>query len=154
MRHRRSQRLAAGFTLIDALVTMAILGVLTTLAVVSYDRYLRRAGRVDATTALLRMASAQEKFYAQNGGYTDDLESAPPDGLGIEGTERGLYTLSIDLDPGGAAIGYTAIATADADDSQAGDRDCQVFTIDERSLRGAADADGATGQEITDRCWR
>ena len=73
-----------GFTLIELMITLAISGILMTLAVVSYERYVRRAGRVDATSALLRIASAQEKFYAQNGQYTDDLESAPPDGLGID----------------------------------------------------------------------
>jgi type IV pilus assembly protein PilE len=145
---------ARGFTLVELMISLAIMSIIATLAVTSYERYVRRAGRVDATSALLRIASAQEKFYAQNGQYADDLAAAPPDGLGIEGTERGYYELDVAISPDGAGIGYTASATVDEAGSQASDTGCQVFSINERGIRGAEDDGGATSQEIIDRCWR
>ncbi len=145
---------AHGFSLIELLVTLAILAIVTTLAVGSYRQYLRRVNRVDATSALLRLAAAQEKFYAQNGQYTDVLADAPPAGLGIGGTGRGYYDLAVQLDAGGAAIGYTATATVAGGGAQADDRDCWIFSINERGLRGAAPHGGSPDAAATDRCWR
>ena len=144
-----------GFSLIELLVTLAIIGIVTTFAVGGYRQYVRRAARVDATSALLRVASAQEKFYAQNGQYADDAAraTAPPAGLGIGATERGNYDLSIEIAAGGAAVGYTATATVSAGGDQADDADCWVFTINERGLRTAESRSGDGGAAVTDRCW-
>lgn len=149
-------RRAGGFTLIELLITVAVLAIVTSLAVGSYRQYVRRAGRVDATSALLRVAASQEKFYAQNGIYAGDAElaPAPPAGLGITGTERGSYTLSITAAAGGLAVGFTANATADTGGDQRDDEDCWSFAINERGLRSASDKAGTTSTEITNRCWR
>lgn len=145
-----------GFSLVELLVTLAILAILSSLAVGGYRQHLRRTNRVDATTALLRLAAAQEKHYAQNGQYADDdaLSLPPPAGLGIAGTERGYYTLGILVGAGGAATGYTATATVVSGGPQADDDACWMFTLNERGLRGAIDRGGdATPSSGTD-CWR
>lgn len=146
----------AGFSLIELLVTLAILSILTTIAVGGYREYMRRANRVEATSTLLRIAAAQEKFYVQNGRYamTAELAPAPPAGLGIARTERGYYTLAITVPAAGAAVGYTATATVEPTSAQRDDENCWVFAIDERGLRAAFTRSGATGTEITERCWR
>jgi len=144
-----------GFSLIELLVTLAILAIVSSLAVGGYRQYLRRAHRVDATAALLRVASAQEKYYAQNGQYADGLAMAPapPAGLGISGTERGDYVLDIQAAAGGTVIGFTATATVAADGTQTDDADCWVFTLNERGLRGAQRRDGSAVADAGD-CWR
>jgi type IV pilus assembly protein PilE len=145
-----------GFSLVELLVTLVIFATVATFAVAGYREYVRRAGRVDATSALLRVASAQEKFYIQNGRYADgpEMDPAPPAGLGIQGTERGYYTLEIVPAAGGVAVGFSATASVDPDGAQADDADCWVFTVDERGLRTAETRTGDSGQAITDRCWR
>ncbi len=145
-----------GFSLIELLITLTIVAIVTTLAIGGYRQYVRRASRVDASSALLRLASAQEKFYVQNGRYADRTEMplAPPAGLGIPASERGYYSLDVEPAAGGAAVGFTASATVDAASSQADDDDCWVFTVNERGLRTAESRGGDTGPAVTERCWR
>ncbi len=145
-----------GFTLIELLIVVAIVSIITGLGVAGYRQYIQRANRVDAKAALLKIEAAQERFYLQHNRYAsgDELGRDPPDGLGIRGTERGYYELSVDSSAGGLTIGFTARASALPTAGQGDDTACWMFSIDERGNRSAADASGATGPEITERCWR
>lgn len=141
-----------GFTLTEMLITVAIVGTLTAVAVPSYRQYVMRASRADATAALLRIAGNQERFYLQNNTYASDalLDDAPPDGLGFGGTERGLYDITLDPNGGGYQNGFIATATAVAGEGQADDEDCQTFTLNEQGLRFG----GTGGTDNTEACWR
>ena len=138
------QSQARGFTLIELLVTVAVAVILISIAVPNYRSYVQRANRSDATTALLRIAAAQEKFYIQNNTYSTDLSAA---GLGIPGTDNGYYTLSLAAGAGGLTVGYTATATATAGKRQADDSDCASFTINERGVRDSS-------PKAPDVCWK
>jgi len=142
---------SSGYTLMELLVTVAIVGILTAVAVPSYRQYAMRAKRADATTALLRLAAQQERFYIQNNSYAsnDLIDDAPPAGLGIPSTDRGYYVLAIESQD--LTTGYTATATVVAGGEQADDTDCASFSVTAQGLRSAADSGGA---DNTDRCWR
>lgn len=140
-----------GFTLTELMITVAIVATMAAIAVPSYRQYVMRANRADATAALLRLASQQERFYLQNNTYATEAElaDAPPDGLGMPGTERGFYELSIDApDP---TVGYEATATAVAGEDQEDDTDCRSFTVNAQGVRSALDASNG---DNTERCWR
>ena len=99
-------------TLMELLTVIVIIGILAGISIPSYRRYLMRANRTDATTMLLRVASAQEKHIVQYGTYVTTTASLPAahsaGGLGLATTsERGFY--NIVLAP--TATGYTATAT-------------------------------------------
>jgi type IV pilus assembly protein PilE len=147
------KRNSRGFSLIELLVTVAVVATIAAVAIPSYREYVRRANRADATTALLRLAGAQERFYLQNNTYASDalLDDAAPAGLGFDGTERDYYTVTLAPNGGGYQAGFLATATATAGGAQADDDDCQTFTVNEQGLRTAADGGGA---DNTDRCWR
>ena len=140
-------RAARGVTLMELLVVIAILGILATIAVPTYRRYLIRTQRTEAKVALLQLQTAQEKFYMQNNSFTDNIEDASPDGLGLSATtETGKYTVSVDLDDDGQT--YTATAAPRAGGGQTDDDDCESFTINQRGTRGV------TGPKGVQTCWR
>jgi type IV pilus assembly protein PilE len=146
-----------GFTLIELMIAMVIMAILTSASIAGYRQYLRRANRADATAALLRISTAEERFYLQNNRYAttaDELADPPPAGLGVSGTERGLYTLSVEAAADGAVIGYRATATARSDQSQRDDADCASLSIDQSGQRSASNSDAVSNAGISSRCWR
>jgi type IV pilus assembly protein PilE len=137
-----------GMSLIELLAVITIVGVLSALAVSTYTSYTLRANRTDATTTLLRIQVAEEKFFLSNNTYTTDFISAPPTGLGISNvatTNNGRYTLTIAAGGTGTiATSYTATATATG--AQTSDTAaCQVYSINETGTRSPLDSSG---------CWK
>ncbi len=142
-----------GFSLIELLIVMVVLSIILGLAVPGYRQFMMRANRADATTALLRLQAAQERFYIQNGTYASNAQmaAAPPAGLGITGTERNYYNLGIQPAAGGLVVGYTATATVNAAEAQKDDTDCWVFATSESGQHTAVTNGGS---DMTDKCWR
>ena len=133
-----------GMTLIELMVVLVIVAILSTLAVGSYRRYAPRANRTDATSALLRIQVAQEKYFLQNNTYTTDVTDPSPAGLGVTSpTPRGFYTLAV---AGAPAIATSFKATATATGTQTQDTSCLTLTIDDQGLRNSAPS--------TTDCWR
>ena len=62
-------RRLGGFTLIDLLIAMAIVGILAAIAIPSYSAYLVRSQRAMARAALLQVAQSMERYYTANGSY-------------------------------------------------------------------------------------
>jgi type IV pilus assembly protein PilE len=119
----RYRRLQSGVTLLELMIVVAIVGVLATLATSSYTNYVLRANRVDATSTMLQIRVAQEKFFLQNNRYAlpAEINLAPPAGLGIPVsaiglTPKGRYTITM-VTP--SATTYTL--QADTTALQAGD---------------------------------
>jgi len=140
-----------GVTLLELMAVVVIIGILASIAIPSYRTYLLRTQRTDATAALLRTAAAQEKFYLQNNRYAtnDELDDAPPAGLGIPATEHGYYTVTLaSVDN---TLDFTATATAKSDGAQAKDSQCVTFTINQTGTRTALDKSNA---DSTGNCWR
>ena len=77
---------AAGFTLIELVIALAIVAITTSVAASSYRTYLRRGHRSEAVQALLAAAVEQEKFHLANGRYGDRLDAVAgeePPGLSV-----------------------------------------------------------------------
>ncbi len=141
-------RAAAGFTLIEVAIALAVVAIATTLAFASYRSHLLRVHRVEAAHALLMAAAEQEKFHLAHGHYGDRLDAgvgSDPPGLPVASrTPRGRYRLAVAM---ADASAYQLIAvTGDARD----DPQCRQLFIDESGRRGAADIDG---RDSTARCW-
>ena len=61
--------LPEGFSLLEIMLALSVLGVLMALAIPSYQQYVYRAWRSDAINQLLSAASCQERMFVQKGGY-------------------------------------------------------------------------------------
>ncbi len=139
---------AAGFTLIELMIALAIVAITTLIAASSYRGHLRRSHRAEAVQALLIAAAEQEKFHLGNGRYTDRLNSVAgddPPGLPVSAhTPDGHYLLAVDV---ATAAEFRVVATAEDDRA---DPLCRTLAIDQSGRRSATDSRGADSAQ---RCW-
>ncbi|ACV35529.1 type IV pilin protein [Accumulibacter sp.] len=73
---QRSDKKNSGFTLIEVLIVVAILGILMSIAVPAYSEYIRRAHRAAAQQFLLDVAQRQEQYLLDNRQYATALRTA------------------------------------------------------------------------------
>lgn len=113
-----------GFTLVELMIVVAVIGILAAIALPAYNQYVRQARRVDGQSALQQLALAQEKYRANNTEYASGTEAL----VGVPTTSpEGHYDIEITSN---SATGFTAKATA-ASTSQKADEpvECQTLTL-------------------------
>ena len=138
-----------GVTLLELLVTLALVGILAGLAYPSYRGHLLRAHRIEAIEALLAIAAAQERFHLQHGRYAEGFEPAVTPGLPLHPVTNGArYELRVSTAP---PARYAARASARPGSGQDQDGRCLEFGLDDSGRRWAADS---LGQDSTEACWR
>jgi len=137
-------RLPRGLTLVELLICLAIVAVLTTLAVPGYRSHLLRTRRLDAQQALLDLHSLQQRYLFDHGRYATQL--AELDERRDWRSADGHYVLGF---TGGGDGGWVATAVPAAGSSQRDDDACRSLTLDDSGFR---DATGA--RDARERCWR
>ena len=115
-----SRRGSAGFTLIEVMITVAIIGILAAIAIPSYVDYVLRGKLVEATTTLQTMRASMEQYYQDNRSYA--VVSGIPSPCS---TVPLLKYFVVACTPAPTALAYTIQATGNA--STAG----FVYTIDQ-----------------------
>jgi type IV pilus assembly protein PilE len=131
---------STGFTLMELLIALAIVGLLSAIAYPNYRQYLLRAHRAEGLTAMQQAALRQERYYSNNSTYAPNMVT-----LGMPAdTQNGYYTISIapcDTGPNAGNIDRCFELTANAQGAQADDTDCATLTLD------------SAGQETPADCW-
>ena len=146
-----STKLNSGFTLIEIMIVVAIIGIISAIAYPSYSEQVKRGKRTDGKDYLLDIASAQEAFYAQNLSYASSVTLGGANGLNRNATStEGHYTVvSVALPAGCSVAGtkcrtYTLTATPTFNDAK-----CTTITYDNAGVKGFT----GTGPLVND-CWR
>ncbi|QZA77536.1 type IV pilin protein [Deefgea tanakiae] len=97
----------SGFTLIELMITVAVIGILASIAIPSYSTYIKKARRTDAQTVLLQNANVLERIYTTENKYgesgvcsTSIITETPIDGttkyydVSLNNCEPSTYTLT------------------------------------------------------------
>jgi type IV pilus assembly protein PilE len=117
-----------GFTLLELMIAVAIIGILVTIALPSYLKYVQQSRRTSATSALLDLASRQAKYYSTNNAYATTFTNLGYASTAIPSATQNYYNLTIST-----TMPYTITATAVG--AQASDS-CQTYTLDVTGLKG------------------
>ncbi|MDP1534072.1 MAG: type IV pilin protein [Rubrivivax sp.] len=148
-----------GFTLVEMLIALVIIGILAAVALPSFNDSVRKSRRADAFTVFAALQQAQERWRGNNASYSDTLANtaaagSPPNGLGVAATSSaGYYSIALSGVSGSA---YTATATAVSGKSQAADGNCvrlRVRMAGGNIFYGSASATGEFDESSGNRCW-
>ncbi|MGH8283504.1 MAG: type IV pilin protein [Gammaproteobacteria bacterium] len=137
-----------GFSLIELMIAVAIIGIIAAIAYPSYEKSVMRSNRSDATATLMQDAQFLERCYTQNFSYNSTANCDSPSLLGS--TAKGFYTIAT---PTLSATTYVLTATAVAGGRQANDTDCKTLQLDNTGKKTAFTAASATSTVIDAECW-
>ena len=123
-------RLQRGFTLVELLITIVVIGILVSVAYPSYGSYLRKSRRAEAQQALMDITMRQQQLLLDTKKYATDLAGT---GATVPASVLTYYTITVtgDNTPGAAP---TFTATADPKGSQVADT-CKPLTVNQINAR-------------------
>ncbi len=139
------KQLQSGFSLIELMIAVAVVGILASIAYPSYQGHVAKSNRTESMQKIMELAQFEERFFTETGRYTSTI---PFDG---SGTHYG-YVSSI------SATAFTITATPGG--SQAiHDSDCGVLSYNSTGVKcianGTKCSDSATASVRADveACW-
>ncbi len=136
-----------GFTFIEMLVVVAIVGIAAAIAIPNYSAYVTQANRTDAMKFLTEIAGEQQKYFSEYNVYAStlsDLGYSTTANPSTTTSPESHYTVSVDTATTG--LSYEITATPVSGGRQANDAECKVFTIDSTGAKGNS---GGTNSN----CW-
>jgi type IV pilus assembly protein PilE len=125
-----------GFTLIELMITVAIMGILAMVAYPSYNDFVVRSNRAEAPRELVRLANLQEQLFVDSRAYTENMADLVGGTDSIYQTPSGHYKISATV------VDSTFTLTADAYGKQLlADTGCTKIEITD------------TGKKTPIACW-
>lgn len=141
-----------GFTMVELLIAVMIVGILAAIAYPIYQEQVMKAGRTEAMAILNDVAQRMQRCYTVNGMYK--LPDDPQCGVVTEletgsgiASETRLYNVTLSNHD---TTTYTLTAAAESTLRQAGDMKCISFSLTHTGVRSAKKEGNA---DNTDLCW-
>lgn len=130
-----------GFSLIELLIAVAIIGILAAIAIPMYSDYVTRSRRADGQASLMQVAQELERCYTQFSKYNDNSCSVISSGTVNKTSDQRFYVITANkLDES------TFTLTATPQKEQADDTDCTTLTLTHLGIENATGADPGS-------CW-
>lgn len=140
--NQQGQQVSKGFTLIELMIAVAIVGILAAIAYPSYNDYILRSHRTEGKTMLIQAQVNQERFFLSNNSYASAVTalnySDPAE------SENGYYVLSIAAATASCPIATCVAMTVTAQNAQATDTHCAALTVTSTGRKTATNTD----------CWQ
>ncbi len=137
---------SSGFTLIELMVTVAIVAILATIASAAYTSQVQKSRRTDARSALLDLAGREEKLFSTTNAYSaapSDLGYAAVGVLWPIAVGSGYYNVSAVV--GNPPVSYVITATAIG--TQVNDTTCATLSVNQLGVQSS------TGTGTAATCW-
>lgn len=128
-----------GFTLIELMIVVVVIGILAAIAYPSYQSSVRKTKRADGKAQLMETAQALERCYTRFGRYDDGSCSVA---LPVPSAE-GHYAISGEVN----AASFTLKATPQG--TQAEDTECGVLVLTQSGAQGSQDSSTTDAND----CW-
>jgi type IV pilus assembly protein PilE len=128
----------SGFTLMELMIVVAIIGIISAIAFPSYNSYMKKSRRADAKVGLSKLADKQERFYLQENIYATTTAA-----LGLANpvvSKEGYYNITVSAGAGTAGFILSAAAVgAQTSDTTTSAGDCTTMTLSSTGARTPVD---------------
>ena len=143
---KQKSSLGAGFTLIELMIVVAILGILSAIAYPNYTAYVQRSNRAQLKTIMLENAQILERFSTEANSYNVNTGGGTP-AIFNQSPKPNQGTLAYGIAIVSDATTFTLTATRTVGGPMAGDA-CGDFTLNQLGQKGL------TGYTLsTAECW-
>lgn len=150
-----------GFTLIELMIVVVIIGILAAIAYPSYKNYVVKTRRADAVANVMELSQYMERFFTENGRYDEDRSGTAVTNATLPFTKSpqegsaAHYNLGFAAAPSSGAYTLEAVPQGDQANS---DTDCGTLRIDSTGkkciLGGAKCSDGGdAARAAVGDCW-